>query len=123
MHTNLNTTGSFWMSDNGNYWSYNTKMTEYYKGEFFKNTTYYSITTSKHQTNIPYVDFNHQLDVIYYGNWDIEDAIKRNIEFLESENRQRVQKRKTKNNLECIKLNVLKIKFLRELLNAKGDKQ
>lgn len=118
MHTNLNTTGSFWMSDNGNYWSYNTKMTEYYKGEFFKNTTYYSITTSKHQTNIPYVDFNHQLDVIYYGNWDIEDAIKRNIEFLESENRQRVQKRKTKNNLECIKANVLKIKFLRDLLKA-----
>lgn len=118
MHTNLNTTGSFWMSDNGNYWSYNTKMTEYYKGEFFKNTTYYSITTSKHQTNIPYVDFNHQLDVIYYGNWDIEDAIKRNIEFLESENIQRVQKRKTKNNLECIKANVLKIKFLRDLLKA-----
>lgn len=40
MHTDLNTTGSFWMSDNGNYWSYNTKMTDSYKGEFFKNITY-----------------------------------------------------------------------------------
>lgn len=118
MHANLNTTGSFWMSSDGNYWSYNTKMTDYYKGEFFKNTTYYSNTTSKHQSQISYVDFNHQLDVIYYGDWDIETVIKRNINFLESENKQRVQKRKTKNNLECIKANVLKIKFLRDLLNA-----
>lgn len=118
MHANLNTTGSFWMSSDGNYWSYNTKMTDYYKGEFFKNTTYYSNTTSKHQSQISYVDFNHQLDVIYYDDWDIETVIKRNINFLESENKQRVQKRKTKNNLECIKANVLKIKFLRDLLNA-----
>lgn len=118
MYTNLNTTGSFWMSDNGNYWSYNTKMTDTYKGELFKNITYYSHTTRVHQGRIPYTDFNHQLDVKYYGNWDIEDAIKRNIKFLECENRQRVQKRKTKNNLECIKANVLKIKFLRDLLKA-----
>lgn len=118
MSANLNSTGSFWMSDNGNYWSYNTKMTDNYKGEFFKNITYYSATTRRHQCQIPYVDFNHQLDVKYVGNWDIEDAIKRNIKFLECENRQRVQKRKTKGNLECIKANVLKIKFLRDLLKA-----
>lgn len=117
MHTNLNTTGSFWMSDNGNYWSYNTKMTDNYKGEFFKNTSYYSTTTSKHQSQIPYVDFNHQLNARRYGNWDIEDVIKENINFLVDENKQRVQKRKTKNNLECIKLNVLKIRFLRDLLS------
>lgn len=118
MHTNLNTTGSFWMSDNGNYWSYNTKMTDYYKGEFFKNITYYSCTTSKHQSQVPYADFNHQLEFCGYGNWDIEDVIKRNINFIAYENKQRVQKRKTKNNLERIKANVLKIKFLRDLLNA-----
>lgn len=118
MHVNLNSTGSFWRSDNGNYWSYNTKMTDYYKGEFFKNTSYYSTTTSKHQSQIPYADFNHQLDVRNYGNWDIETVIKRNINFLVDENKQRVQKRKTKNNLDCIKANVLKIKFLRDLLNA-----
>lgn len=118
MHTNLNTTGSFWMSDNGNYWSYNTKMTDTYKGEFFKNITYYSATTRKHQGQIPYVDFNHQLNVREYGNWNIEDVIKENIDFLECENKQRVQKRRTKNNLECIKANILKIKFLRDLLKA-----
>lgn len=117
MHTNLNTTGSFWMSDNGNYWSYNTKMTETYKGEIFKNITYYSATTRKHQCYIPCVDFNHQLDVRKYNNWDIEEVIKENIEALKAENKQRIQKRKTKNNLECIKANVLKIKFLRDLLN------
>lgn len=118
MHTNLNTTGSFWMTDNGNYWSYNTKMTDMYKGEFFKNTSYYSVTTSKHQSKIPYVDFNHQLSVCGYGNWDIEDVIKRNINYLQAENVSRVQRRKTKNNLECIKLNVLKIKYLSDLLKA-----
>lgn len=118
MHTNLNSTGSFWMSDDGNYWSYNTKMTDCYKGEFFKNITRYSTTTAKHQSKIPYVDFNHQLDVRRYGDWNIEEAIKRNIECLKVENRQRVHKRKTKNNLACIKLNVLKIKYLRDLLKA-----
>lgn len=117
MHTDLNTTGSFWMSSDGNYWSYNTKMTDSYKGEFFKNITYYSVTTRKHQGQIPYVDFNHQLNACGYGNWDIEDVIKENIDFLVDENKQRVQKKKTKNNLECIKANVLKIKFLRDLLN------
>lgn len=119
MHANLNTTGSFWMSDNGNYWSYNTKMTDYYKGEFFKNTTYYSVTTRKHQSNIPYVDFNHQLDVNKCGNWNIEDVIKDNIEALKVENTNRLLKRRTKKQFEIsIKANVLKIKFLRDLLNA-----
>lgn len=117
MHTNLNSTGSFWRSEDGNYWSYNTKMTDNYKGEFFKNITYYSATTSKHQGQIPYVDFNHQLNARKYGDWNIEEVIKENINFLIAENKQRVQKRRTKNNLECIKANVLKIKFLRDLLN------
>jgi hypothetical protein len=120
MHTNLNTTGSFWKSDNGNYWSYNTKMTDYYKGEFFKNITYYSVTTRKHQSYIPYVDFNHQLNVRRYGNWDIEDVIKENIKALKVENANRLQKRRTKNNIECIKANVLKIKFLCDLLNREN---
>lgn len=118
MHTNLNSTGSSWISDNGNYWSYNTKMTDYYKGEFFKNITYYSNTTAKHQGKIPYVDFNHQLDVSKYGDWDIEEVIKRTIEDLKAENTVRVRNRKTKGNLECIKLNVLKIKYLSDLLKA-----
>lgn len=118
MHTNLNSTGSFWRSDDGNYWSYNTKMTDYYKGEFFKNTTYYSVTTRKHQGQIPYVDFNHQLKVKKYSNWNIDEVIKDNIEALKVENANRLLKRRTKNNLECIKANVLKIKFLCDLLNA-----
>lgn len=118
MHTNLNSTGSFWMSSNGNYWSFNTKMTEYYKGEMFKNITSYSTTTAKHQSKIPYVDFNHQLDVRKYNNWDIEEVIKENIKALKVENANRLQKRRTKNNLERIKANVLKIKFLRDLLKA-----
>lgn len=118
MYTNLNSTGSFWKSDNGSYWSYSTKMTDYYKGEFFKNTTYYSQTTRKHQLQIPDVDFNHQLEVDKLGDWNIEDIIKYNIEKVQAENTYRVQKRKTKKNLEHIKANVLKIRFLRGLLNT-----
>lgn len=118
MKHNLNSTGSFWVSDNGNYWSYNTKMTDYYKGEMFKNITSYSTTTAKHQSKIPYVNFNHQLRVGKYGDWNIEEVIKENLEALKAENKHRVQKRKTKNNLECIKANVLKIKYLSDLLKA-----
>lgn len=117
MHTNLNSTGSFWKSSDSKYWSYSTKMTDSYKGEFFKNITFYSVTTRKHQGQIPYVDFNHQLNVKKYGDWDIEDVIKQNINYLIAENKYRIQKRKTKNNLTSIKLNVLKIKYLSDLLN------
>lgn len=118
MSIKLNSTGSFWMSDDGNYWSYGTKMTDYYKGETFKNITFYSVTTAKHQSKIPYVDFNHKLEVGRYGDWNIEEAINRNIEALKLENAKRIHKYKTQNNLASIKLNVLKIKYLRDLLKA-----
>ena len=117
MHTYLNSTGSFWLDENGNYWSYSTKMSEYYKGEFFKNVTTYSVTTSKHQGNIPYVDFNHQLYVGRYGDWNIENVIKDNINSLISENKRRIEKRRTKNNLEQIEINKQKIEYLQNLLN------
>lgn len=118
MHTNLNSTGSFWISDNGNYWSYSTKLTDYYKGKMFKNITFYSQTTRKHQGKIPYVTFNHRLEVKKYGNWNIEEVIKENIEALKVENTNRLQKRRTKNNLKYIRLNGLKIKYLSDLLKA-----
>lgn len=68
----LNSTGSFWIDNSGNYWSYSTKMSDYFKHEYFKNVGNYLNTTAKHQSRMPYADFNHQLRDCPYGEWDIE---------------------------------------------------
>lgn len=52
MHTNLNSTGSFWKDENNNYWSYNTQLTCYFNGYRLVNKTFYSMTTRKHQRQI-----------------------------------------------------------------------
>lgn len=48
----LNSTGSFWLDDEGNHWSYNTQLTVDYNGYRIVNTTFYSMTTRKHQAQI-----------------------------------------------------------------------
>lgn len=68
----LNSTGSFWIDNSGNYWSYSTKMSDYFKHKYFKNC-------------------------------------KNEIEY-------RLTKRKTKQNLEAIKNEVLKRNYLLKLL-------
>lgn len=52
MNTKLNSTGSFWLDDEGNYWSYNTQLTVNYNDYRIINTTFYSMTTRKHQAQI-----------------------------------------------------------------------
>lgn len=112
----LNTTGTFWIDNYGNYWSYSTKMTDDYKGECFKNVGYYSATTAKHQSNIPYVGFFHQLRDCPYGDWSIEKAIIDETEYCKQQIKDRLQKRKTKQNLKAIKNEVLKRNYLLKLL-------
>lgn len=118
----LNSTGSFWIDNYGNYWSYSTKMSDYFKYEYFKNVRSYSNTTSKHQGKIPYADFNHQLRVCPYGDWSIEKAITDEIEYCKKEIKYRLTKRKTKQNLEAIKYEVLKRNYLLKLID-KNKKQ
>lgn len=115
----LNGTDSFWIDDYGNYWSYSTKMTDTFNGEYFKNVGNYSITTSHHQGRIPYADFNHQLRDCPYGDWSIEKAITHEIEYCKIEIKYRLTKRKTKQNLEGIKNEVLKRNYLIKLINKK----
>ena len=117
----LNSTGSFWIANYGNYYSYSTKMTDEYKGEYFKNVSYYSTTTSQHQSKIPYADFFHQLRVCPYGNWNIKNEIINEIEYCKKEIKIRLTKRKTKQNLEAIKNEVLKRRYLIKLLENNGD--
>lgn len=112
----LNSTGSFWLDNYGNYWSYSTKMTDYFKNEYFKNVGSYSITTAKHQSKIPYADFFHQLRDCPYGDWNIEKVIIDETEYCKHQIKNRLQKRKTKQNLEAIKNEVLKRNYLLKLL-------
>ena len=113
----LNSTGSFWLDNYGNYWSYSTKMTDYFGGEDFKNVRFYSTTTAKHQSKIPYTDFFHQLRDCPYGDWNIKKAIINETEYCKEQIKERLQKRKTKQNLEAIKDEVLKRRYLIKLLD------
>lgn len=117
----LNSTGSFRLDNYGNYWSYSTKMTDDYKGEYFKNVRYYSATTAKHQSKIPYADFNHQLRACPYGDWNIKNEIINETEYCKEEINTRLTKRKTKQNLEAIKNEVLKRHYLIKLLENNND--
>jgi hypothetical protein len=65
--TNLNSTGSFYQDDIGNYWSYNTQLTCYFKDYRLVNKTFYSMTTRKHQAQI--IKQENDIDIIneHYG--------------------------------------------------------
>ena len=112
----LNSTGSFWIDNCGCYWSYSTKMSDYFKYEYFKNVRFYSTTTAHHQSKIPYADFNHQLRCCPYGDCSLKKAIIDEIEYCKKEIKYRLIKRKTKQNLEAIKNEVLKRHYLIKLL-------
>ena len=111
----LNSTGSFTRID-GDYFSYDTRLSFCIDGQLFINKTYYSATTCKHQSNLPYVDFNHTLKYQGYGSANEQKCIQREIEGLQRELEYRITKRKTKNNLYEIDRVSKKIQFLSELL-------
>ena len=111
----LNSTGSFTRID-GDYFSYDTRLSFIFKGEYFVNRTYYSNTTSKHQNNLPHEDFNHTLYYQRYGCYNEDRCIQFEIEGLQRELENRLTKRKTKNNLYEIDRVSKKIQFLSELL-------
>ena len=67
MTTDLNTTGSFWLDNEGNYWSYSTQLTCNYNGYRLVNKTFYSMATKKHQAQIPLTSHDVRIDVGHYG--------------------------------------------------------
>lgn len=111
----LNSTGTFTKID-GDYFSYNTRLSFIYKGEYFVNRTRYSNTTSKHQSNLPHEDFNHTLYYQRYGCYPEKQAIQFEIDGLKYELETRRNKRKTENNLNEIKKINDKIDFLSNLI-------
>ena len=79
MTTDLNSTGSFWLDDDGNYWSYKTQMTCDYNGYRLVNKTFYSTTTRKHQSKIPATPHNIYIYVGYYGHMKPEEDLQANL--------------------------------------------
>ena len=111
----LNSTGTFTRIDE-EYFSYGTRLSFNYKYEYFVNRTRYSNTTSKHQSKLPYTDFNHTLYYQRYGYYSEKLAIQFEIDGLKNELRYRQNKRKTVNNLSEIKKISDKINFLSNLI-------
>lgn len=111
----LNSTGSFSRID-GDYYSYDTRLSFNYNCEFFVNRTRYSNTTSKHQHRLPYEDFNHTLYYQRYGYYPETRCLQFEIDGLRYELEIRQNKRKTVNNLNEIKKITDKIKFLSNLI-------
>lgn len=111
----LNSTGSFTRID-GDYFSYDTRLSFNYNCEYFVNRTRYSNTTSKHQSNLPYADFNHTLYYQKYGYYPEKQAIQFEIDGLKHELDCRYKKFKTENNLCEIDRVSKKIQYLSILL-------
>jgi hypothetical protein len=76
---NLNTTGSFWLDNEGNYWSYSTQLTETYNNYRIINNTFYSMTTRKHQAQVTRTSRDILLDIGHYGAIQPEDDLQANL--------------------------------------------
>ena len=79
MATDLNTTGSFWLDNDGNYWSYHTQLTCNYNGYRLVNKTFYSMTTRKHQAQIYGTSRDILIDVGHYGYMQPEEDLQTNL--------------------------------------------
>ena len=75
----LNSTGSFWLDNNGNYWSYDTQLTYDYNGYQLVNNTFYSMTTRKHQAKINRTSRDILIDVGHYGYMQPEEDLQANL--------------------------------------------
>ena len=79
MTTDLNSTGSFWLDNDGNYWSYNTQLTCNYNGYRLVNNTFYSMTTRKHQAQIPVTLHDIYIYMGHYGHMQPEEDLQANL--------------------------------------------
>ena len=84
MTIDLNSTGSFWLDKDDNYWSYETQLTCNYNGYRLVNNTFYSMTTRKHQRQIPSTTRDIYLDVEHYGYMQPDEDLQANLK-LEQE--------------------------------------
>lgn len=117
----LNSTGSLWMNNDSNAFSYNTQLTGSYKSLRVFNNTFYSMTTRKHQGNFNKNNFDLVLTTCDYGtrltNCEVEKAIKDEIADIDWQFCQLLDKRNTKKKQATIKELLERKKFLVNVLN------
>ena len=87
MTKKLNSTGSLWLDENGNAYSYNTQLTGDYKGLSVFNNTFYSGTTRKHQAQFNKNNFNLILTTCRFSTRlqpdEVEQAIKYELNYID----------------------------------------
>lgn len=115
----LNSTGTYYFLC-GCYWSYRTKLTDIFKGYKILNNTYYSVTTSKHQSKLRCeYDYDIELTQCTFGNWDAEQMIKNEINYIKNQIKTLEPKRNTQKKLETITELTSKLEFLQSLVSEK----
>lgn len=117
----INSTGTLWLDDNLNYFSYNTQLTGFYKGLKVFNNTFYSQTTRKHQSYFKNRKFDLVLTACNYGtslqSHQVEEAIKKELNYINDDLQELIQKRNTQKKLTTIQNLNSRKEFLISVLN------
>lgn len=121
MTKKLNTTGSLWLNNEGNAFSYNTQLTGHFKGLSVFNNTYYSMTTRKHQGRFNKNSFDLILTTCKYSTRlesnEVEKAIKDEIADIDWQFCQLVDKRNTQKKKQKIQELYNRKEFLVSILS------
>ena len=121
MTKKLNTTGSLWLDNNGNAFSYSTQLTGYFKGLRVFNNTFYSMTTRKHQAQFNKSNFDLILITCKYSTRlqadEIEKAIKDEIADIDWTFCQLLDKRNTQKKKQKIQELYNRKEYLVNVLN------
>lgn len=119
----LNSTGSYYTA-NGKYWSYDTKLTDTYKGYRIFNNTFYSMTTRKHQSDCKYgLSYEIELTQCGYGDWDCVKSIQNEIDYIEAQLKTLETKRNTQKKLETVKQLTEQKEFLENLISDEQEQK
>lgn len=119
----LNSTGSYSYS-NGHYWSYDTKLTDTFKGYKIYNGTWYSATTAKHQAKLRYeYSYDITLTQCGYGDWDAEQMIKDEIDYIKNQIKTLEPKRNTQKKLDTIAELTSKLELLESLVSEETEEK
>ena len=117
----LNSTGSLWLNNDGYAFSYNTQLTNHYKGLRVFNNTFYSMTTRKHQAQFNRNSFELVLTTCDYGTRlttdEVEQAIKYEIDYIDDCLFELSKKRNTNKKQVTIKELNNRKQFLIDVLN------
>ena len=117
----LNSTGSLWLNNDGNAFSYNTQLTGTYKNLRVFNNTFYSMTTRKHQAYFNRNNFELILTSCGYGTRlqpdEVEQAIKEEVANIDWQFCQLLDKRNTKKKKATIQELYNRKEYLVNVLN------